>query len=142
METTFIETQPQFSPDGRWLAYMSSGSGQPEVYLRPFPGPGAPSQVSTAGGAWPRWRRDSKEIFYLALDGTLTAVSVDTAGSCLDVSPGRALFPARTRPVTRLDAYQYDVSADGQRFLVNTFVEESTSTMMTLVVNWPAALRK
>ena len=105
-DTTFVESQGQFSPDGRWMAYMSNESGRQEVYVRPFPGPGDKWLVSSAGGGWPRWRRDGREIFYLARDGTLMAVSVDAAGSSFVVGAGRPLFKVRLRPMVRLDAYR------------------------------------
>jgi hypothetical protein len=98
--------------------------------------------VSTAGGGWPRWRRDGKEIFYLAPDRAIVAVPVSRQGSRLEIGAGRPLFTMRTRPQARLDAYNYDVSADGQRFLVNTFVEQSTSAAINIVINWPASLTR
>jgi eukaryotic-like serine/threonine-protein kinase len=141
LDTTFVESQSQFSPDGRWMAYMSNESGRQEVYVRPFPGPGDKWLVSTAGGGWPRWRRDGREIFYVARDGNLMAVSVNAAGSSFVVGAGRPLFKVRMRPMVRLDAYSYDVTADGQRFLINTFVEEATPPAITLVVNWPRSIQ-
>jgi len=138
-ETTFVETQPQFSPDGKWIAYASNETGSLEVYMARFPGRGDRSRVSTAGGGWPRWRRDGKEIFYLAADNTLMAAPVGAAGSGLDVGAPRALFRSRPRPFVRLDAYPYDVSRDG-RFLVNSFVDEPIAPPITLVLNWTAGL--
>ena len=142
MESPFVESQPQFSPDGRWLAYMTNESGRPEVYVRPFAGDGGALQVSTAGGGWPRWRRDGKEMFYLALDRTLVAVPVAVQGSRLEIGAGRPLFKMRTRPQARLDSYNYDVSADGRRFLVNSYLEQSTSAAINIVINWPSSLRR
>ena len=142
LQTKFVESQAQFAPNGRWLAYMSRSSGEPEVYISAFPGHGETMQVSTRGGGWPRWRRDGKEIFYLAPDDTFTAVAVNATGSGLVLGASRPLFKVRPRPFARLDAYPYDVSADGQRFLVNTFVEEPTAAAITLVVNWPGGLKK
>ena len=143
LETPFIETQGQFSPDGLWVAYASGERpGQLEVYVTPFPGPGAKWRVSTAGGSWPRWRRDGKEIFYLASDNTLIAAIVTGQASGFDVGAVRPLFRVSRRPMVRLDAYPYDVSSDGQRFLVNTLVEDATSTAITLVVNWTTGLKK
>jgi Tol biopolymer transport system component len=142
LNTSFVESQGQFSPDGRWIAYMSNESGQFDVYVAPFPGPGQSARISPAGGSWPRWRRDGKEIFYMAPDNTLMATAVNGQISRFDVSTARPLFTIRPRPLARLDAYPYDVSPDGQRFLVNTFVEETTSTAITLVVNWTAGLKK
>jgi serine/threonine protein kinase/Tol biopolymer transport system component len=145
LETALIESQGQFSPDGRWLAYMSAGSertGTREVYVVPFPGPGERRQISTAGGGWPRWRRDGREIFFLALDDTLTAVTVNGDGARFEIKAARPLFKARPRPYARLDAYPYDVTASGQRFIVNTMVDEPTAAQITLVVNWERIVRR
>lgn len=142
LQTTFVETQGQFSPDGRWIAYASSESGQLEVYVAPFPGPGGKKRVSSAGGSYPRWRRDGKEIFYLASDNTLTAATVTGGPAGFEAGAVRPLFKVRPRPAVRLDAYPYDVSSDGQRFLVNTFVEEAPSMSITLFVNWTTGLKQ
>lgn len=122
------------------MAYSSSESGRYEVYVTPFPGPGGKWQVSTAGGDWPRWRRDGKEIFYLAPGGTrLMAAAVNGGASAFEVGAVRELF--NTRGVAS-NAWTYDISPDGQRFLVNTLAEEATSAPITFVVNWPALLKK
>lgn len=142
LQTEFVESQPQFSPDGQWLAYMTNESGRQEVYIRPFARDGDKVQVSTAGGGWPRWRRDGKEIFYLSPDRAIVAVPVASQESRLEIGAGRPLFTMRTRPQARLDAYNYDASADGRRFLVNTFVEQSTSAAINIVINWPASLTR
>ena len=142
LQSPFVESQPQFSPDGQWLAYMTNESGRPEVYVRPFSRDGDRVQVSAAGGGWPRWRRDGKEILYLALDSAVVAVPVVRRGSRLEVGAGQPLFTMRTRPQARLDSYNYDVSPDGRRFLVNTFVEQPTSAAIDLVINWPSSLNR
>ena len=136
VESTFIESQGQFSPDGRWVAFMSAKSGKPQVYVTAFPGRETEQQVSTAGGGWPRWNRNGKELFYLALDNTLMVTQVNGQTARFEVGTGRPLFPAHPRPA-RLDAYPYDVTADGRRILVNTFVDEVTPPI-TLIVNWEA----
>jgi Tol biopolymer transport system component len=141
LDTPFVESQGQFSPNGRWIAYMSNESGQFDVYVAPFPGPGSRSRVSPEGGVFPRWRHDGKELFYLSPNNTLNAVGVNGEGSSFVVGAGRSLFPLHLRPMVRLDSFPYDVSPDGQRFLMNTFVEETTSTAITLVVNWTAGLK-
>ena len=131
----FFELASQFSPDGRWLAYNSNESGRSEVYVVPFPGPGARTRISTAGGDNARWRRDGKEIFYLELN-TLMAAGVAANGSHFEVGAVQRLFDVPT-----VDGYwPYDVSPDGQRFLVNT-VSEAVAPL-TIVVNWPAGLKK
>lgn len=139
VDTTFLATTGQFSPDGRWIAYSSTESGRGEVYVAPFPGPGGKWQISPAGGAFPRWRRDGKELFYLALDGNLMAAEVSGRASGFDVGAVRPLFQARLRTDR---GYGYAVSADGQRLLVNTITELETTAPMTLVVNWMAGLKR
>ena len=142
LESSFVETRGQFSPDGRWIAYASNESGQLEIYVARFPEPGERRRVSTAGGLWPRWRRDGTELVYLASDNTLTAATVNGEGATFEVRAVRTLFAVRPRPMVTLGDYPYDVSADGQRFLVNTLVEETASAAITLVVNWTAGLKK
>jgi Tol biopolymer transport system component len=138
METPFLEVHGQFSPDGRWVAYVSNESGQNEIYVAPFPGPGGKWRISTAGGNWPRWRGDSRELFYLAPDNQLVAADVSAHDSTFDVGAVRPLFQTQAR-VNR--GYMYDVSADGQRFLVNRLVEQAVQPL-TFLINWPATLRK
>jgi dipeptidyl aminopeptidase/acylaminoacyl peptidase len=128
----------QFSPDGRWIAYESHESGKPEVYVAPFPGPGGKRQISVGGGGTPRWRRDGKELFYLAPDRQLMSVEVNGKGEAFEVGAVRPLF--RTRAAA--PALTYDVTADGQRFLVINSVEEEESSPLTLVVNWNAGLKR
>jgi eukaryotic-like serine/threonine-protein kinase len=134
LETRFPESQGQFSPDGRWVAFMSSKSGRPEVYVTSFPGRDTEQQVSTGGGSLPRWNRNGKEIFYVAPDNMLRVTAVNGQTSHFDVGTARSLFNIRPRPA-RLDAYPYDVTADGARILVNTFVAEMAPPI-TLIVNW------
>jgi serine/threonine protein kinase/Tol biopolymer transport system component len=136
LETPFIESQPQFSPDGRWVAFMSNKSGRPEVYVTSFPLGESETLVSAAGGSLPRWSRNTREIFYLAPDGMLTVVDVQLSGERLEIGPPRRLFAIRSRP-GRLDAFPYDLSPAGDRILVNAFVEEQ-SPPITLIVNWRA----
>ena len=144
LQTEFSELRPRFSPDGRWLAYASNESGRREVYVVPFPDRSGKWQVSTAGGDWPRWSGDGKELFYLAPDNTLTSAAVSVKGAALDVGNVQPLFEVRPRPISFAGdiGYGYDVSADGQRFLVNTLLEEASVDPITLLVNWPALLRR
>jgi Tol biopolymer transport system component len=125
--------EARFSPDGRVLAYTSEESGRSEVYLGALPGPAAAVQVSPNGGSAPRWRRDGRELFYLAEDGALMAVDVRTAGAP-EASVPRKLFVPHPR------ALDYDVAADGQRFLIVASGAES-SPPITLVQNWTAGLK-
>ena len=142
IKTTFGVNQGQFSPDGRWVAYASNESGKWEIAVAPFPGPGGNWKVSTAGGTEPRWRRDGKELYYIDPDGKLMAVDV-IAGATFEAGVAKPLFPIRRRePVSASDLFSYDVSADGQRFLVSTDAGEVTSAPLTAIVNWTAGLKE
>jgi Tol biopolymer transport system component len=135
--TEFDENYARFSPDGRWVVYASLESGRWEVYVVPFPGPGGKWQVSTAGGDLPRWRGDGREIFYLALDGNLMSVAVDGRSAAFQVGQASALFrPRIPSPV----GYNYAVSADGQRFLVNVSAESASP--VAIIDGWPALVKK
>ena len=137
LQTEFNEGQGQFSPDGRWMAYVSDESGKREVYVQTFPASGGKWQISAGGGSFPRWRRDGKELFYIAADQKLMAVAVQ-ADSTLEAGRPQALFEPRFfQPII-----PYTVSADGQRFLFTTPVEEDNSSPMTVVLNWMAELKK
>jgi hypothetical protein len=126
----------KFSPDGHWVAYVSNESGRNEVYVAPFPGPGPKRQISVAGGSFPRWRPDSKEIFYGA-NGMLMAAEVAIKNGNVEVRAIRSLGIPVTFP-----HYRYDVSADGQRFLVAAPREQKTPAPLTLVYNWTLLLKK
>jgi tRNA A-37 threonylcarbamoyl transferase component Bud32 len=137
LHSEFDEAQGDFSPDGRYVAYSSNESGRFEVYVQPFPGPGGKWQVSTAGGADPVWRRDGKELFYLAPDHKLMAVAVRT-GATFEAEAPQPLFEARMREDP--DRH-YDVSADGQRFLIATPLGDESTPPISLVQNWTVLLR-
>jgi eukaryotic-like serine/threonine-protein kinase len=128
-----------FSPDGHWLAYDSDETGRSEIYVTPFPEAGSKWQVSAAGGTSPRWRRDGKEIFFLAGDSTLTAAEVDASGSVFQVGARRPLFHAMLRTgATRLDlsgVEGYDAAPDGRWFVVNSPAAGSPPPI-TLITNW------
>jgi Tol biopolymer transport system component len=134
----FNESQGQFSPDGKWLAYVSDEGGTPQIYVQSFPASGGKWQVSTAGGSQPRWRRDGKELFYVALDRKLMVVPVKI-GAAFEAETPRALFET-TLPTTPLRQV-YAAAPDGQRFLLAAPVEAASSPM-TIVENWTAVLKK
>jgi eukaryotic-like serine/threonine-protein kinase len=138
LRSEFDQSEGQVSPDGKWIAYVSDESGAPQICVTSFPTPSGIQQISTAGGTQPRWRRDGKELFYLALDDELMAVAVRTGGTFGADSP-RALFETRL-PVSDL-RQAYSVSPDGQRFLL-TVPMETASPSMTLVQNWQMGLKK
>jgi len=138
------ERNGQFSPDGKWIAYQSNESGVFEIYVQAFPGPGDKRQISTRGGSQPRWRRDGKEIFYIAPDGTLMAAPVSGKGQ--DLNPGVPVALFKTRIVggtaANIQKTQYAVAPDGQRFLINITADESTASPLTVVTNWTRLLKK
>jgi Tol biopolymer transport system component len=137
LSTPFEERTGEFSPDGKWVAYQSTESGRYEIYVRPFPGPGGQWQVSTSGGIQPRWRRDGRELYYIAPDGTLMAAAVAANGAAFEPGVPMALFRPRiwgggTNTGSR---QQYDVAADG-RFLVNLTTGDESTAPITLLMNW------
>ena len=133
----FAETGGAFFPDGKWLTYWTDETGRDEVYAAAFPGPGSRYQISTNGGADVSLRRDGKEIFYISPDHKMMAAAVHEQGTSLEVSVPRALFDIYPYSLTPI----YDVTPDGQRFIINTFDEQSPSPI-TMVSNWPALLNK
>jgi Tol biopolymer transport system component len=125
-QTAFSEGNGRFSPDGRWIAYFSNETGRNEIYLQPFPGPGRKVQVSTAGGTSQEWRRDGRELFYLAND-RLMAAPLTFNGSKVDVGTPVALFPVPA-------GTPYTAAPDGQRFLVAQQTKEASP--ITILLNW------
>ncbi len=130
---------PSFSPDGKWIAFQSSESGASQVYVAPFPLTGSKWQVSSVGGVRPQWRRDGRELYFLAPDGRLMAVDVGL-GDTLEIGTPRALFQT---VVDRLGGETpYAVTGDGQRFLVLVPVGSGPSDEIQVVVDWPALMKK
>jgi eukaryotic-like serine/threonine-protein kinase len=144
LESAFNKTQAQVSPDSRWIAYTSYESGGDEVYVESFPTPGGKKQVSVGGGVQPRWRRDGKELFYLATDGRLMATPV-TSGKTLAFGEAKPLFKTAVIPHGSQSiglATYYDVTPDGQRFLcVIPSASDQSFAPITVVLNWQAALK-
>jgi Tol biopolymer transport system component len=140
VRTNFDDRDGQFSPDAKWVAYQSNESGRYEIYAQRFPGPAAKIPISTNGGAQVRWRRDGKELFYVTPDDRLMAVKTEFSadGSSIEVGAPVPLFATRIGGAVRgVDRQQYMVSADGQRFLMNTVIEEPASPIIVLL-NWKA----
>ena len=142
LRTQFNEVDARFSPDGRWVAYVSDESGRFEVYVRSFSeaGQSVKRQISAAGGTSPRWRRDGKELFFIAADKRFMAVPVRIE-TMFEAGTPAALFQVEAREGSRGGA-DYDVSADGQRFLINTSVTEANLLPLTTVVNWTRDLKR
>jgi Tol biopolymer transport system component len=135
----FAELSARTSPDGRWMAFTSNESGHNEIYVQAFPS-GQKKLASEGGGAHPVWRRDGKELFYVAIDGRLTAVSVSIRGGALELGVPQPLFELRAAGTTLFAERQYDVGPDGERFLVVRRVGEERSDPLVVDVNWASRL--
>jgi Tol biopolymer transport system component len=132
----------QFSPDGRWIAYASNETGGWEIYVSPFPSGAGKWQVSSAGGQEPRWRQDGKELFYVSAEGKMMALAV-TAGASFKADSPVALFQThRRQPVSLPDVFSYDVSGDGQKFLILTKVDEANAAPLSVLLNWASEMEK
>lgn len=142
LETTFQEAHSQFSPDGRWVAYASDESGRPEVYIQSFPIGNGKWQVSTAGGDQPQWGADGKEMFYIAADRNLMAVSINGTDA-IQIGRPEVLFQTNT-PITGItdDRNNFVPAHDGRRFLINTLDETKNAQPLTFVLNWTGDLKK
>jgi Tol biopolymer transport system component len=136
VRSPYEDLNPQVSPDGRWLAYQSDESGRHEVYIRPFQRAGAAVPVSIAGGTQPRWRRDGRELFYLGLDRRMMAAKIALAagGQSVEVGTSVPLFQTLVGGAG-IAQRQYEVSPDGQRFLIDVPVEGPTAPLI-LIQNW------
>jgi Tol biopolymer transport system component len=133
-QTPFDEKGARFSPDGRWIAYYSNESGSREVYLRPVGEAGERVRVSSGGGTMPRWRRDGRELYYVASDGTIMHVPLSIAGGRMQ--PGAAEVMFRVDGVLR----DFDAAPDGQRFLLD--VADPNPAPVTLLSNWTSLVSK
>lgn len=134
LQTPFAERAGKLSPDGRYVTYISDESGSHEVYVEEFPVRGGKSQVSTAGGVQPRWSRDGKELFYVE-DGSLIAVRVTTKPN-FSIGPRQRLFQSSGLRITPSHLPNYDVSSDGQRFVIPERVESEAPAVIRVVQNW------
>jgi eukaryotic-like serine/threonine-protein kinase len=138
LQAPFAETDGRFSPDGQWLAYSSDQSGSAEVWVRPFPGPGAPVRVSADGGRDPVWSRDGKELFYRNGLKILSArVAPDVT---LRVDPPQALFEGGFDPGPER---AYDVASDGRFVMIeNEPNDVAASASIVVVLNWKEELKR
>jgi len=140
LRTRFNETVPRFSPDGHWLAYMSDESGHYEIYIQPFPGPGGKYQISSEGGAEPVWNPNGRELFYRC-GYKMMAVDVMTQPSFSTGKP-RVLFEGLYLPSGVTPSY--DVSPDGQRFLMLKAAQQGqpAAVQINVVLNWFEELKQ
>jgi hypothetical protein len=136
LQSEFNEPHGAFSPDGKWIAYVSNESGRNEIYAQPFPATGVKWQISKDGGHWPRWRRDSKELFWLSEAGTMMAVDVILGPAIRPGVPRRLFETGITYPLER-----FGVAADGKRFLIPLPLNNSQAQPAIVMQNWLAAAR-
>jgi len=135
---SFAVENPRFSPDGRWVAYESDETGERgEIFVRSFPSANGKWQISTSGGRFPKWRRDGKEFYYRSFDGTVVAVEVDGSGQTFIIGKSTPLFniPRSSDPTL------YDVTPDGQRFLMGVLPGGGTPQILKIVTNWDEGLK-
>ncbi len=143
----FLELDGQFSPDGEWVAYTSDESGRQEVHVRAFSGSAIDRrgqwQVSNEGGRAPRWRGDGQEIFYLSLEGTkLMAAGIQLNAESAQVGLPQELFPISAPSDLGDNRFPWDVSADGQRFILEQATGSENVSPLNVIVNWQAKLKK
>jgi serine/threonine-protein kinase len=143
LRTQAVEDAPQFSPDGRWLAYTSNESGRREIYVQPYPGPGGKWQISTDGGAEPQWNRNGRELFFRVGEKMMSVEIITQPG--FSAGKPRQLFEGHylaTPP--QFARANYDVSPDGQRFLMLKPLEQNqtTPTQINVVLNWTEELKR
>ena len=148
LQTEFNEGFGQLSPDSHWMAYTSDKSGRNEVYVRPFPPGEGEWPISVAGGEQARWRDDGKELFFEAADGKMMAVPVLKAVSgpkpSFVAGAPVPLFEAHMTSATNDVLFEYDVAADGKRFLIDTTNGQGAASAppLTVVLNWQGEAKK
>ena len=144
LQTPFNEAAPRFAPDGRRVAYVSDESGRQEVYVQLFPGPGGRRQISAEGGGDPVWSRNGQELFYMN-GNQMIAVDIETEPTFITGAP-TLLFEGRFQQSTGGRIAPYDVTADGQRFLMIQDVANSDSeaepAQINIVLNWFEELKE
>ena len=141
LHTDFNERVAKFSPDGRWVAYVSDESGTNQVYVQGFPASAGKWQVSTNGGYYAAWKRDGKELFYVSSDKKIMAVDVNGEGTSFTYGQPRALFDLRI-PSFNSPQAQFAVTADGQKFLLAYTVGELAAEPINVVLNWTAGIKR
>ena len=140
LQSEFNERQASFSPDGKYIAYTSDKSGSAAVYVQTFPPLGSEWRISSDVGAQPRWRSDGRELFYIGHDRKLMVVDVKLEPT-FQVGVPKPLFDTRVLTVTDFRNH-YVVTSDGQRFLINSIIEERGSTPIDVVKNWTTLLKR
>jgi Tol biopolymer transport system component len=130
----------KFSPDGKWVAYVSNDSGRVEIYISPLEKPSVMTRVSTAGGRMPYWSADGRKLYFASLEGTqIEEVDVRVVDGKLAVTPPRSLFNTQVKPSENT---QFVVTPDDQRFIINASLVNEFTRPYTMVTNWPARLKR
>jgi hypothetical protein len=140
--TPFNEVQGRVSPNNRWVAYASDESGSFEVYVSGLPPAKGQWTISPSGGMQPEWSRNGRELFYISRDLKLMAVAVAEDASGFSAGVPQPLFDVDVPDAIAPFPGDYAVSADGQRFLVNTVVDQPRQPSLTVVLNWAAGSRR
>jgi dipeptidyl aminopeptidase/acylaminoacyl peptidase len=140
--TSFNQGATQFSPDGRWVAYISDETGRPEIYVQPHPGPGGKWQISTDGGTEPQWNPNGRELFYRSGDKMMSAEM--TTRPRFSAGKPKVLFAGQYQPSqSPVPIANYDVSPDGQRFLMlKPGGQDQAATQINVVLNWLEDLKQ
>jgi len=145
LETPADEVGAELSPDGKWLAYLSDETGTYEVYVQSFNAEGKlgtnRKRISTNGGLVPVWSRNGKELFYVAEDGMMMSVGISPTVNEFQFTPPKALFKTHMLAAAGV-FHEFDVTADGQHFLIGTLIGDTKSPRPKIILNWPAALKK
>jgi len=144
LRTRFEEWGARFSPDSRWVAFVSNDSGRNEVYVAPADGSAGRKQISIAGGIAPRWRANGRELFYVSSDGkAVMAVGITLSPALQPKAPVQLFAISRdTELQARLLNMAYDVHPDGQRFLFSVAARKTPPAQIAIVLNWPALLQQ
>jgi Tol biopolymer transport system component len=140
VRTDFNERLPQFSPNGKWVAYQSDKTGRFEIYVRPVPASGGDLLVSVNGGVQARWSADNKELFYIGPDDRLMAVPIRFAsnGESIDHGTPQALFSTDIGASAFNNRHQYMVSPDGRSFIMNSVLKHGSEPPIMVILNWKA----
>ena len=138
VQDRFTHRNPQISPDGKWLAFVSTEAGGEEVFVQPFPGPGLRQRVSLGGGIMPRWRSDGRELYFVTGNNKVAAASIISGPSGLEVGKVQTLFAAP--PLLYPNGNPLDVSSDGKMFILCSTGAQQTLNSVNLIVNWKAGL--
>ena len=143
LRSGFNELFGQLSPDGHWMAFTTDESGRRDVYVQPFPAGEGRWKISIAGGEQPRWRGDGKELFFAGADGKIVAAAVKAkygATRSFEAEAPQPLFDSHLAPSPANNASEYDVTADGMRFLVTTIAGSASAPVLNVVANWSRSI--